>query len=139
MLALLLPMSILDIRKKSVPIPILIGGGLISLLKLAFMLLNGNSVSGTLLTFFIGLLPGLALVLVGFITEKLGAADGISVGILGSLEGYMCGLVCLCLGSLILSLVSIALMCFKKVKKTTRMPFIPFLTAGYVLWFMLTG
>lgn len=126
----LVPMSIMDTRSKSVP---------------AWMLWIGTaSAAGVLLYEGISgrlngwqacraLMPGLILLAVAYATGKAGLADGVILMLLGIFMGYE-GCVAASLGGLFLiALCSGVLLMMRRVKRDTRIPFVPFLAAAWLI------
>ena len=88
---------------------------------------------GSLWELLKALLPGILLLVIAKATEKAGTADGIILMILGGLEGYI-NCLYISLGGLTLAALTAGmLLIFKKVKRNTKIPFVPFLTMGWVL------
>lgn len=81
-------------------------------------------------------IPGVLLVLIAVITKKAGMADGIALICIGLLEGYQACMSIAVAGLVMIALCSGILLAIKKVDKNTEIPFIPFLTAG---WMLITG
>lgn len=85
------------------------------------------------------LFPGIVLLAVSVLTHKAGYADGIVLLFLGIACGaerivqvFLCSL-------LLMSGVSILLLLGKKVQKTTALPFLPFLFAGWLICGLTEG
>ena len=128
--AYLLILSIYDIREKKVPVSLLAAGGIGGLAVIGYGCIMGEN---HLWHQVLGILPGVFLVIVAWITKKAGYADGILLGILGIIEGYRVGCLVLCFSLLILSGASIILLFLHKVGRQTQIPYIPFLSGTYVL------
>lgn len=79
------------------------------------------------------LMPGLILLAVAYATGKAGLADGVILMLLGIFMGYE-GCVAASLGGLFLiALCSGVLLMLRRVKKDTRIPFVPFLAAAWLI------
>lgn len=79
------------------------------------------------------ILPGIVLLTVAVLTKKAGWADGVVLMMLGIQTGFRKSIFSLALGMFFISVVSLVLLTFRKVNKNTKLPFIPFLYAGYLL------
>ncbi len=137
MIVLLILAAVHDIRSQEIPIFLLIIIGIQSVLILIIRLICHDG-SNLVITCLLGLLPGLALCLIGWFSKKAGLADGIILCAVGLSENYICGLLVLCAGSGLLSLLSIVLLALKKVNRKTQMPFVPFLAFVDALWVIFT-
>lgn len=126
----LIGLSLFDIRYKSVPVwMVLLGGaGLIcgGFYEYAF---GGHHIVGSLW----GMAPGILLLLLAVSTGKAGWVDGVVLLLLGSALGIQ-GIILTAMFSLILiSILSVILLVLHRVNRWTRIPYIPFLTVGYLL------
>lgn len=123
-------LSACDIRKKSVPIWLLwVGGALAG----AVLLYQGGKGELQLLSVFRSVLPGAAFLLWATGTGKAGCADGLILIVMGLAEGAWSSLI-ICMGGLILaSLFSGILLLAKRAGRNTKIPFVPFLEAGWML------
>lgn len=79
------------------------------------------------------IIPGVLLTVIAAATGKAGCADGIILMVLGLLTGYEGGLIAALCGLLLIALFSGSLLMFKRVKRDTRIPFVPFLTIGWLM------
>lgn len=94
----------------------------------------GGSIAGWLL----GMLPGALFFLISYITrEGIGYGDSYVILILGIYLGIReTALICM-MAAVIMAFISVAGMVLRHWKKTKRLPFLPFLAAGYlgvILW-----
>ena len=80
-----------------------------------------------------GLVPGTLLLLMAVATRKAGIADGIVLLLLSMPLNYRECIVSFVLSFLIMSLVSLFLLVLHKVKGNSKLPYLPFLLAGYML------
>ena len=128
--AWLLPMSIADIKSKRVPVWMLWIGA-----SAAVGMVLHKGINGGLDGWNEGcaLLPGAILLAVAYATGKAGPADGVILMLLGVFAGYE-DCVAASLGGLILiALFSAVLLTLHRVRKNTRIPFVPFLTVGWLI------
>lgn len=119
-------LSIWDIKHRELPIYLLLAG------LLAGLVCGMCKEEGWLL--FMGVIPGLLLIFMGFLTkDKVGYGDGIMVIILGLVLGWPDSLVVYVLAQFGVLLFAIGLMVVKKVPRDTQIPFAPFLAAGVLI------
>lgn len=157
--AVLIILSVYDVKNRGVPLWGIIISALIASAYLIFQIFNSGgfkvtagvnliseensedwvSVKKLLFSAALGLLPGVFQLVISFATRKAGAADGIILCIIGAMENYVCGIITWAAASLLIAVVSIVLLCMKKVNRNTKMPFIPFLTAGYLFGKIVFG
>lgn len=129
-LTYLLVLSVQDIRERRVSVMLLTVGGIFAVGCLGYEMFVGR-VNG--LVPLLGSLPGVFLLVVARISKKAGYADGIVLLWLGLLGGYGDGVFVMGISLLLIAAVSMILLVLRRVKKETRIPYIPFLTAGYLL------
>lgn len=132
LLIYLLILSVFDGRDKAVGVMLIIPGVLAAF---GFAVYKGTH--GELLFCMLGLLPGIILEMVSIITRKAGRADGIVLGVVGVLEGYRTGMLIWGISMFFMSVAAVVLLCCRYVKKDTRLPYIPFLCGGYLMWNMI--
>lgn len=83
------------------------------------------------------MLPGMFAFFLAFLTkEQIGYGDAACLAVLGSVVSCDALLGAIISGLLLLSIYSIALLIGKKADRKTKLPFLPFLTAG-MLWQMI--
>uniref|UniRef100_UPI004056F38E hypothetical protein n=1 Tax=Acetatifactor sp. TaxID=1872090 RepID=UPI004056F38E len=83
-----------------------------------------------------GMIPGIFFLAVAWITGKAGMADGLVLIELGLCLGYKECLALCGFGLLLLAVVSSVLLFLHKVRKNTKMPYLPFLAIVYLLRLM---
>ena len=126
----LMILSIWDCKERRVPL---------SWLTVGTILLSGMGICKCLqrecqwTELLVGMLPGVMLTAVAWVTKKAGYADGIVLMQLGMFFGYRESMFLLCTGLILLSLVSVVLLCLRKVQRNTGMPYLPFLSAAFLL------
>ena len=130
----LLVVSVFDIKEKAVPWFFLALGGLSVGVGTVCGVLTGEMIWYQPL---LGMVSGVALLLIARITEKIGYADGIVLMMIGGMVGYRGSLLVLCLSSFLSALVCIVLLAIRKVKKHSRIPYVPFLTSAYLVYILV--
>ena len=131
-MGMLAGLSVMDIRSRRLPVQWLAAG---SLLAAGYRMTAGKGdfwlVSG-------GIAVGLMFLLISRVTgEGLGYGDGYVILILGIYLGLWELLTMLAGAFFLLAVFSIAGLTVKKMSRGLRIPFVPFLTAGYmmsILW-----
>lgn len=132
----LLGLSISDVRYRRVPVWMLILGG-VSVVGFGICeCMCGKSNFADLL---LGMIPGMILLLLALGTRKAGWADGIILALLGSMLGFQQCMLTTMLSLVLISVLSAALLILKKADKGTTIPYVPFLTIGFVLCGMIGG
>lgn len=126
----LLLLSIWDMRERRVPILLLTLGSVIS----AVVVVCGG-ITGKIIWLqpIIGALPGVLLLVIAALSGKAGYADGIVLLWIGMVWNYKEGLAVLGISLFMISFVSVVLLLLHKVKKHTRIPYIPFLAAAFFI------
>ena len=124
-------LSIFDIRHKSVPVWMVIMGaaGIIGWGICGYAAGRNNDI-GCLL----GMVPGAVLLLLAISTRKVGWVDGVILLFLGSILGIQGSILTALFSLILISTLSILLLVLHKADKNTRIPYIPFLTAGFILF-----
>lgn len=122
--------SILDIRSRRIPVWMLILGGIFVALKAVckceFTLAGGVETIK-------GCIPGVILLLMAAATGKAGTADGIVLIFLGICTGSKICLAVFMLSLVLISLFSGVLLAIRRVGRNTRLPYLPFLLAAWLL------
>lgn len=129
----------MDIKEKKVPVWLLVLG---MLGAVAVSLSEGfgdgtnwqGNLGGMLVEKLIGMLPGFFLLIMAYLTGKAGYGDGIVLLLSGILHGYRFTMALLCGSLLLVFLVCVLLLLFRKVGRDTRIPYLPFLAAAYTAW-----
>lgn len=124
--------SVFDIRKKIIPIQVLVVGGIWAVICLTISVArNGAEVLTGALP---GLLPGAGLMVLGFLTQqKVGYGDGILLMIMGLMEGGRIVLLTFCIGLFLQSILAVILVLIRRADKQTKIPFVPFLLTARVI------
>jgi leader peptidase (prepilin peptidase)/N-methyltransferase len=126
----LLVVSIFDLKEKAVPWLFLASGSVLVAVGVVYSIFVGEMAWYHPL---VGMIPGALLLLIARITEKMGCGDGFVLLMIGGVDGYMGSFVVLCMGSFFAALFCVVLLAVRKVKKHSRIPYIPFLTGAYFL------
>lgn len=126
--------SISDLKRKRLPGIYLALCGVICITLSLHSVFAGGSVE------LPGIIPGMILLLAGRLTGGcIGAADGIMMVLLGLLYGLTDSLRILMIAFLIGGITAFVLIAFRIAGKKSRMPFYPFLFAGFILCSMING
>ena len=125
--------SVIDIRKKEIPLPLI---GFFAAAALACSAVLG---AGGWKAFLLSLIPGSCLLLLGLCTrESIGYGDGLLVLVLGIILGLEKCLMTVGAGLAASSAYALVLLVLRKANGRSRLPFVPFLTAGlgvtFIVW-----
>ncbi|MDE5589232.1 MAG: hypothetical protein K2J60_08855 [Acetatifactor sp.] len=126
----LVPMSIMDTRSKRVPVWMLWIGTVAAIGVLLYDGINGGLNGWQECR---ALLPGVILLAVAYATGKAGTADGVILMLLGVFMGYEDCVAASLGGLFLIALFSVVLLTLRRVKKDTRIPFVPFLAVGWLI------
>lgn len=124
----LVALSAMDVRKKSVPLWLL-GVGAAGTAAVLLTGKLGGSMDGWQLCR--SMFPGAVFLAAAAATGKAGCGDGIVLLMLGLVSGSEVCLFALMAGLFLTALFSGTMLALRKVKRSTRIPFLPFLTAGW--------
>lgn len=128
--ALLLPNAVYDIKKRKIS---LLWTFFCAAIGLAWQIYRGTSS----ITIACSLFPCGILWLAGFLKKgSVGAGDAFIMGALGIWCGFVASVWILGMGCMILSLICIPLLALHRIQKDSTMPFVPFLLAGLLLWYL---
>ena len=125
-------LSVYDIRSRRVPVLLLTIGCAGVLINTVYELVIGQQ---TLLQPILGMIPGLLFMIIAWLSQKAGYADGIILIWIGIMCGYRDSLLVLCASLMMASIISIILLMLRKVNRQTQIPYIPFLAAGMSIVF----
>ena len=114
---------------------LLLLGGVVILGSGAYGCIRGEN-NGTEL--FLGMIPGVLLLLLAAATKKAGWADGVVLMLLGSMLGFRQCVMGTMVSLAIISVFSAVLLALRRVGKGTNIPYVPFLVMGVMLC-KLTG
>ena len=123
--------TITDIRKKEIPISVIVLFGGISLFYIGIQGRRGWY------DLIYSLIPGIFFLLLGYCTrQSVGYGDGLVLLIIGLCIGYR-GCMAVVMTALLISAVCAAiLLACCKVKGKSRMPFVPFLAVGLGVFYI---
>lgn len=127
-LAFLVIASVWDIRTRTIPrLLTLLGAGM----ALAAMVCAGMTNRGTVASCILAAIPGVLLLALSWITEEqIGTGDGICVIIVGLMVGTPLIYLVLMAALLFSSVCAAGLLISRRGNSKSRMPWLPFLTAG---------
>jgi leader peptidase (prepilin peptidase)/N-methyltransferase len=126
---MLLGAGIVDIRSLKV------SRAFIIVLFLACIAAFATSENPNIISALSGASIGLCAIGMSFIAgEQIGRGDGLVIMAIGLLAGFRWCLTVVCIASVIMSIVAIVMLIFKKGNKKTKLPFIPALFVGYIIF-----
>lgn len=137
LLLYLLILSVFDLRERKIPVALLFCGTLGAVCGSGWTLVSVIREQGQwqwpFLSMLLGMVPGVFVIAMARLTEKVGAGDGWILCNLGLLTDYR-----ICVGLwgmsiIIMAIFSGGMLALKKVKGNTRIPYLPFLTLAYVV------
>ncbi|MCR5772035.1 MAG: prepilin peptidase [Butyrivibrio sp.] len=124
---ILLIASIYDIKNKAITVPMLVIGAVTAVICGIFQLYFGT----TLYSEIVSLFPGALVLAIAYLTrEQIGFGDGFMILFLGPVFGLVNVIIGISAAFILSALFSAALLIFKKAGKKSKLPFLPFLTAG---------
>lgn len=121
----LLVISIIDVRKRRVPVWTLAIGGILVLIKCICR-------NGEYLDVISGMLPGVFLLLTAFVSQKAGYGDGVALLILGMISGAGKSLMIFGFSLFLAAVFSVVMLVLGKAGRNTAIPFLPFLAAAWL-------
>ncbi len=122
--------GIMDLKTRRIPVWMLILGGILA----AWTVCCQNSGYPQAMA---GLLPGALLLFLGFVTQKAGYGDGIVLCCLGMALGGERSLLLLGVSLFLAALCALILLAMRRVGRNSRLPFVPFLAAAWLIVVML--
>lgn len=124
----LLGISVMDMKKQKVPLWMLVIGGGLTLLILAYEVVNKEVGYIQILK---GTLPGGLLLLIAAATKKAGYGDGIVLLYLGMVSGK--SMLLMGVSLFFISIYSIILLIFRKAGRDYTIPYLPFLAVTWMI------
>ncbi len=126
----LMTVSIMDIRSRKISIWLLLSGGILVLATCGNQFAAGSLALYDILG---GMVPGLLLLAIAFVTKKAGYGDGMVLVLVGMVVGGGKSFVIFGVSLFLISVFSIILLLFRKVRRNSTIPYLPFLTAAWLL------
>lgn len=127
-----------DVKEKRVPMWMLAFGTMCGGFKrLSESFIERGNWQWNVLMMCVAVLPGIFLVAVAQITKKAGIGDGWMLINIGLIETYKITIFLLGMSLMIMAIFSGILLLMHKVKKNTKLPYLPFLTLAYLCKFLL--
>ena len=119
-----------DIKKKAVPKVFLLIWGIVSVIYFVFEIINGQNMLGLLL----GVIPGIITLVLSIVTkEKIGLGDGLILICVGCLQAIKDVLCMIFFSFIFLTVVLIFLLAIRRIGRSSRIPFVPFLFLGQLI------
>lgn len=81
-----------------------------------------------------GILPGAGLIMLAWLTRQIGYGDGLALVAVGLLWGLADCIGMLAIGLLLCLFAAIILLIIHKVTRKSKLPFLPFMEAGILIW-----
>lgn len=132
----MLGLSLFDIRYRRVPVWMVLLGGAAAVGTGICGCVCGESNFVDLLQ---GMIPGTVLLLLALGTQKAGWVDGMILIFLGIILGFRQCILTAAFSLIMISILSTVLLILKKADKGTTIPYVPFLTMGFVLCRLIGG
>lgn len=127
-MGVLIMSSVFDLKNKEIPAPTLVMAAFISAISAGIQLSHNKSACPDIL---LSLLPGVVMIAAAFLSrEGIGYGDGLMALSIGPSLGFEIMLIGTLAAFFLSSIISIALMGFKKAGRKTKIPFVPFITVG---------
>lgn len=121
-----------DIRKREVPIAVIVLFGGVAFF---YTVSRGER---KWLEILYSLMPGISLLLLSLCTrESIGYGDGLTAMVSGMLTGWKGCVTAIITGLLLSSIFALALLISKKAKGKSRIPFLPFLSIGLGVFYIV--
>lgn len=135
----LILLSLFDIKSGKLPKKLLLVGALFAAAQLFYLIWDGQGGYGRLLAkTALGMLPGFLLIVFSLATKKVGAGDGCVLVLMGTLIGAE-GCFLIFSGSLFLAAAYAGILfTFCRKGRNSRFPFIPFVTAAFCIWMIMS-
>lgn len=119
-----------DIKKKAVPKVFLLIWGIVSVIYFVFEIINGQNMLGLLW----GVIPGIITLVLSIVTkEKIGLGDGLILICVGCLQAIKDVLCMIFFSFIFLTVVLIFLFAIRRIGRSSRIPFVPFLFLGQLI------
>lgn len=126
----LLWLAVCDMRKLRVSM-VSLAAGMIG--TMVIVIIECSTGQRGIVEVVLGVLPSIFLLVLAWLTQKVGYADGTVLLMIGMLYGYGVTVFILCMSVMMLALVSGILLILRKAGRNTLIPYIPFLAVTFVL------
>lgn len=126
----LIVLSVWDIRKRQIPVVWL---GLGCVLVVLGLLCDASGGVEQWRSLFWGILPGILMLAGARMRGIIGTADGVVMIMIGMQKGYWKGTMILGVALFTAAVFCAVFLLLGKLKGTTRIPFVPFLSLAYIL------
>ena len=125
-------LSVMDIRKKKLPLSWLIVGFIAGGIAAFVQLWQGNN---TIEDIVLAMIPGICYLFLSFIARgQVGSGDGLILIVMGLMIGRNGIWFVFVAGQLMISVWAMGLLAIKKVEKNKELPYVPFLFGGMILY-----
>jgi len=129
-----------DLREKKVPVILLECGTVIAIGRLVFGIFKDpDRWQWKALVFMLGALPGVFMIALSWLTRKVGAGDGWALVNIGLFTDYKTCMFLWAISLIIMSVFSAVLLICRKAKKSTRIPYLPFLALVQIFKVVIGG
>lgn len=136
----LILLSVFDWRERRVPVILLAAGvALATGWGLHTCFYEMENLIGNLSKLCFGLIPGCILILLAWLTRKVGYGDGIALLTVGMILGYQNCFALLCFSMLLAAVISGIMLLARRVNKYSALPYLPFLTVTYLAGILIGG
>lgn len=123
--------SLWDLKKKTIPTIYLVVYGFVGIVYSVFGLFGEKNIWEIVLA----VVPGCIGVILSFVTrEQIGMGDGLVILCTGFFLSCRHIMAMICMAFAILTVVAIVLLITRRVNCKTRIPFIPFLLVGFIVF-----
>lgn len=133
----LLLLAVGDIKSRKLPLSLLGPGMAYGVFSFVWMIAEEGIISFAALSGAVG--AGVLLLALAFLTGMVGYGDGVVLIVIGLLAGYRHVTAMFCMALLLAALYSGGLLIFRKAKRHTQIPFLPFLLVGWMFAYFLCG
>lgn len=130
LLGWLIILSVYDVREKRVPVWMLVMGVLAVGSHGIYRIFAEQDFW---LQMLLGMIPGIFLLVIAWFSQRAGYADGIVLLLVGMLQGYRECFAILCISLLLISFLSMALLLLRRVNRNTKIPYVPFMAAAFLI------
>lgn len=132
LLLYLILLSVSDWRERKVSLVIVCGGVAVSFAVNVFQLIRHTGNGGwQILSMVSGMIPGICMLAVAYLTQKAGYGDGLTLLTVGMSTGYKTCIMLWIVSLFFLSMTAVGMLCLRKADRNTKLPYLPFLTAVY--------